>query len=50
MNIDWLEEQIKDKELAIVKMSVKAVDENLSDSVNEEVWENNIILTSCDTF
>lgn len=42
MNIDWLEEQIKDKELAIVKMSVKAGDENLSDSVNEEVWKNNI--------
>ena len=37
MNIDWLEEQKKDK-LAIVKMSVKAGDENLSDSVNEEHW------------
>ena len=41
MNVDWVDEQIKDKELAIVKMSIKTGDDNLNDSINEEVWKNN---------
>jgi len=42
MSIDWADEQNKDRELAIVKMSVKNGDENnLSDSPNEDVWRQN---------